>query len=39
MLKVYEDLFHSFQNFTTLLPRAEAAVAEGSAFLRSRIGS
>ena len=34
-LKVYEDLFHTFQNFTTLLPRAESAVSEATAFLQA----
>ncbi len=32
-LKVYEDLFHTFQSFTTVLPRAEAAVGDSTAFL------
>ena len=36
-LKVYEDLFHSFQNLTTTLPRCESAVADSTAFLRSRL--
>ena len=36
-LKVYEDVFHTFQNYSTVLPRAEAAVMDSTMFLRKQL--